>query len=85
MHPPALTAQLPRQAHAITGGGAVATLGNKDARDAAQLHRAGKKIPFFKMKQLSFKNNSGKYHRLLKMGWGKKCFLLIINHLSKAG
>ena len=39
-------------------------------------------MPFFKMKQLFFKNNSGKYHRLLN--WVEQRILLLnIKHLSK--
>jgi len=52
------------------------------AKEESENHRAGKKMPFFKTKQLFLKNNSGKYHRLLN-GVEQRILLLIINHLSK--
>jgi len=51
-------------------------------KEESKNHGAGKKMPFFKMKQLFLKINSGKYHRLLN-GVEQRILLLIINHLSK--
>jgi hypothetical protein len=56
--------------HNIDTGVLLIALERMSARDGDKKHCAGKKIPFFTMKQLFFKSNSGKHHRLLN--WGEK-------------
>jgi hypothetical protein len=48
----------------MRSGRAVVIIGRKRAGGNRIKYGDGKEIPFFKRKQLFFKNNSGKYHRL---------------------